>query len=210
MIVVKQIELPVYCGVAEPLDLTIAAGEAVCVMGPSGRGKTTLLELLCGLEPWLAGSFSCLGVELSSLPAEQRGVGLVPQDTVLFPNLRVEKQIEFPLSARGWSLSNRRERVSELLVTLEIEHLCTKLPHELSGGEAKRVALARALAFRPKFLCLDEMTAGLDRVTEQTILAVIRQIMETESCSVLAATHSHSVAQGLGGQEIVLGEQGWS
>ncbi len=208
MMELDKVQLGAYCGSVAPINLSISSGQAVCVVGKSGSGKTSLLETLCGIRPWVGGSFRIHGEEMSERVPAERGVGLVPQDTVLFPGMRVEGQIGFPLQARGWKKAQQVERVEALLELLEITHLKGKSPKELSGGEGKRVVLARALSFQPSLLCLDEVTAGLDEETARVILTAVRSIMEVEQCVVLSVTHHKEEASVLGGTLVQLCSEG--
>lgn len=200
MIEFLEITLPSYCEHQKPWSHTLARGEAVCLMGESGCGKSTLLELVAGLRPWCGGECRVDGVELSTQSLEHRFVGLVPQDTVLFPHLSVEKQINFPLKARGWERNQRLQRIKYLLDLFEIESLKKRYPNELSGGQAKRVALARALSFRPALLCLDEFSAGLDRELAARILKALRTALVEEKFALIAVTHHEEEADLLGAQ----------
>ncbi len=200
MIEFLDMTLPSYCEHQNPWSHTLGEGEAVCLMGASGCGKSTLLEIVAGLRPWCGGVCRVDGVELSTQPLEHRFVGLVPQDTVLFPHLSVEKQIDFPLKARGWERSQRSQRIKYLLDLFEIESLKRHYPHELSGGQAKRVALARALSFRPALLCLDELSAGLDRELTARILKALRTALREEKFALLAVTHREEEVALLGAE----------
>src|SRR5215203_3589521 len=118
-------------------------------MGRTGCGKTTLLEAICGLKPVRAGRVLLLGRDVTDLPPADRGVGYVPQDLALFPTMTVREHLGFALEVRRWDMTAAARRVEELTALLGIGHLLERKPPGLSGGEAQRVALGRALSFRP-------------------------------------------------------------
>lgn len=152
------------------------------LLGRSGAGKTSLLKALAGLLP-------AQGSPWQGLAPEQRPIGYLPQDTLLFPHLKVLENIAYAL--RG---ARRLEQARALLAELGLEALTARRPHELSGGEAKRVALARALARGAELLLLDEPSAGLDSVTRDATLDWLAETAAARGIPVLAATHDHGVA----------------
>lgn len=181
----------------EDVNLEIGTGECVALMGPSGCGKTTLLETICGLRTAHSGSIHLAGEEITDLTPGARGIGLVPQDVALFPSLTVAEQLAFGPKLHRWPAKEIAERIDSLSTSLEITPLLKRLPTNLSGGEARRVALGRALALRPRLLCLDEALNGLDEDLHQEILALIRSIIESEHLTALHITHSSSEAEAL-------------
>lgn len=152
------------------------------LLGRSGAGKTSLLRALAGLLP-------AQGSPWQGLAPEQRPIGYLPQATLLFPHLKVLENIAYAL--RG---ARRLEQARALLAELGLAALAARRPHELSGGEAKRVALARALARRAELLLLDEPSAGLDTVTRDATLDWLVETAAARGIPVLAATHDHAVA----------------
>ena len=181
-------------------SMELAEGECVALMGPSGCGKTTVLETICGLrdEVMEKGKIFLGGDEIGSLPAGARGVGLVPQDVALFPTMTVREQLEFGPRLHRWKRKTMTDRVEGLACDLGLEKLLDRLPRGLSGGEARRVALGRALALRPRLLCLDEALSGLDEARHDEVLGVIRRMIETEKVTTLHVTHSLAEACDLG------------
>ena len=163
------------------IDLSVAAGEILCLLGPSGDGKTTLLRLAGGLEPLQQGRIAIAGREVAGpgldLPPEQRQAGFVFQDYALFPHLTVARNVGFGL--RGMPRAEREAAVAAALDRVAMAGFAAAWPHQLSGGQQQRVALARALAPRPALLLLDEAFASLDaRLRDQVrqdTLAVLRQ-----------------------------------
>ena len=195
-------KLAVRVGAFELRDfsLEIAEGECLSLMGPSGCGKTTVMEVICGLrEAWRqAGKIYLGGEDVTNLAAGGRGVGLVPQDVVLFPTMTVREHLAFGPRLHGWKRKAMGERVESLAVGLGLEDLLERLPKGLSGGESRRVALGRALALRPRLLCLDEALSGLDEARHEDVLTMIRAMIEREKVTTLHVTHSIVEARALG------------
>lgn len=180
-------------------SLTIGSGECVALMGSSGCGKTTLMESICGLrsDGVVGGRILLGGEDVTNLPAGARGIGLVPQDVALFPTMTVREQLEFGPRLHRWKRAEMKERVEGLAEDLGLEKLLDRRPQGLSGGEARRVALGRALALRPRLLCLDEALTGLDEARHEEVLLVIRRMIEREGVTALHVTHSRSEAGAL-------------
>ena len=149
------------------VSLEVPAGQYAVLMGKTGSGKTTILEAICGLRPLAAGRIRLMDRDVTRLKPGARGVGYVPQDAGLFSRLTVREHLAFALVIRRWSREAIRQRVDALAQLLRIEHLLERRPHGLSGGEAQRVALGRAMAMRPGVLLLDEPLGALDEDTRQ-------------------------------------------
>ena len=145
------------------LNLIIDEGNFVAITGASGSGKTSLLRVICGLESPSQGEIildnSILFSREISVPTEKRNIGLVIQEKVLFPHLSAIQNIEFGISSK----KNKQNLSGEIMERLNITQLAEMYPHELSGGESQRVALARSIVMRPKLLMLDEPFTGLDK-----------------------------------------------
>ncbi len=180
--------------------MEISTGEYGILMGPTGSGKTTLLEAICGLQPVMSGRIVLDKQDVTRLPASARQIGYVPQDSALFPTMRVDQQIEFSLKIRNCPRQARARRVEELAELLGIAGLLTRYPQGLSGGEQQRVALARALAFRPRLLCLDEPLSSLDDSTRNRLTELLREVHRLERVTVLHITHNAVEARELGTQ----------
>lgn len=167
------------------------------LMGRTGCGKTTLLEILCGLRRPLEGRVWVDGVDVSALPPRQRGIGYLPQDIALFPTLNVRRQISFALEIRRRPEKEIHARVSQLAEELGITHLLDRQPDKLSGGEKQRVALGRALAAGPKVLLLDEPLSALDEDVRGDMTALLRHVQKDHAITVLHVTHSSAEARAL-------------
>lgn len=185
-------------------SLKISSGKCAVLMGRSGVGKTTLMEALCGLRSVEAGEILLNDRRIDCLRPGERGIGLVPQDTVLFPHLTVREHLEFGPRLQKWSSGELDDRVEDLADSLGIEELLDRLPQGLSGGEAKRVAFGRAMAGRPDLLCLDEALTGLDRETHESIMTLLKEVIHRESITTLHITHREEEARFLGDLNYVL------
>lgn len=179
-------------------SLEIAPGECVALMGPSGCGKTTVVEAVCGVgEGEVSGIIRLDGRDVVRSPPSERGIGWVPQDVLLFPAMTVRGHLELGPRARGWERGRIANRVDELAKGLGLGRLLHRRPSGLSGGEARRVALGRALAARPGLLCLDEALTGLDEKTQGEVLEVVRTMIRREGVSSLHVTHSRTEAEAI-------------
>jgi ABC-type sugar transport system ATPase subunit len=190
------------------LSLTVAAGEYAVLMGKTGCGKTSLLEAICGLRPPSAGRIILLGRDVTRLRPAERGVGYVPQDLALFPTLSVRDHLAFSLVVRRWPGAQIAERVGELADLLGIAHLLDRYPLGLSGGEAQRVALGRALAFHPPILLLDEPLSALDEATRGDMVELLRSVQRRTGVTTLHVTHSLTEARRLADRLFLLDEAG--
>lgn len=179
------------------IDLTVPAGSYAVLMGRTGAGKTTLLEALCGLKRVVRGTIRLNGGEVTRLRPGERGIGYVPQDRALFQTMTVRAHLAFALVIRKAPREEVARRVTELAGLLGIEHLLDRHPHGLSGGEAQRVALGRALSARPNILCLDEPLSALDENTKTEIGALLRKVQQTAGLTVLQVTHNQAEAENL-------------
>ena len=171
------------------LNLQVDKGEFIAITGASGSGKTSLLRIICGLESPKEGEILLDNMIIFnkgiSVPTEKRNIGLVIQEKVLFPHLTARKNIEFGLSKS----SSNESHVDEILHHLNITKLANKFPHELSGGESQRVALARSIVMKPKLLLLDEPFTGLDAELKSNIYPEIQSILKNNMITSLMVTH---------------------
>lgn len=192
----------------ENISLSIPQGTYAVLMGSTGQGKTTILEAICGLKPVLSGHVRLNGIEMTGWPPGNRGVGYVPQDLALFPSMTVRGHLEFALRIRRWSPREIRGRVGELAQLLDIESLLDRSIRGLSGGEAQRVALGRALSFRPQNLILDEPLNALDEATHARLCELLGTIQKGSELTTLHVTHSRTEARILAEKFFVLSDCG--
>jgi len=176
----------------------IPAGGYGVLMGKTGSGKTTLLETICGLRDVEEGSVWLDGQDVTLLRPADRGIGYVPQDRALFQTMTVRENLAFAPSIRGWGRDRIDARVAELAELLRITPLLDRSPAGLSGGEAQRVALGRALAGRPKILLLDEPLNALDDETWEGMVDLLRQVRRMTDVTTLHVTHRLQEAGVLG------------
>ena len=188
--------------VLRELELELERGEHLLVVGPSGCGKSTLLRVIAGLQVPTRGSVELFGEPASSagrvlVPPERRGVGFLFQGAALWPHLSVRRTLEFVLKRRGpahSSRAGRRARVAELLDQVELTGFERRMPGTLSGGEAQRLALARALAAEPRLLLLDEPLGPLDRELRQALLERLAELRDQLGWTALHVTHDPAEA----------------
>lgn len=178
-----------------PVSLDVPADRVLVVLGPSGAGKTMLLETIAGLRPQQAGRISLAGSDITSLPPERRRIGLVFQDAALFPHLTVRDNIRFGPRAHRVASPDGSD---DLLRQLGIEHLADRSPRSLSGGERQRVALARALAIQPSLLLLDEPLSALDQPTREDMRALLQRLLAELEVPAAHVTHDRDEALSLG------------
>lgn len=198
MIVLSGIALRQGAFSLDDVSLEIPTGKYGVLMGRTGCGKSSLLEAVAGLRPIAAGRIELNGVDVTAFPPAGRGAGYVPQDGALFKTKTVFEQLAFALRIRRWSRHQIEERVSELAAELGIEPLLDRYPAGLSGGEAQRVALGRALAFHPRVLLLDEPLSSLDEETRDQMIDLLKRVHSQENVTVLHVTHGRAEATRLG------------
>ena len=183
--------------VLQNLSIYIGAGEIVALTGPSGSGKTTLLRCIAGLEVVESGTILLSGEEITSKPAHLRRIGLVFQDNQLFPHLNVAKNISYSLMIQGSKQKLMDEKVAEVLELVGLTHLSQREVFKLSGGEAKRIAVARALVAQPKVLLLDEPLNGLDKELHARLLADLGTLLRLRGTTTLHVTHDQDEANAI-------------
>jgi putative ABC transport system ATP-binding protein len=182
------------------IDLTVRAGEYLAVMGESGVGKSTLLNLLAGLDRPDSGRVLLEGVDLASLDDDaitrlrRRAVGFVFQAFHVLPYLSVEQNVALPLDLLGIGEPQRSERARDMLRAVGIEGLAARHARELSGGEIQRVAIARALVHRPRLVLADEPTGNLDTSSATQILSLLREQVKANAGAGILITHSRMAA----------------
>ena len=194
MIAVNHLTVRAGAFALEDVSFEVPAGRYAVLMGRTGAGKTTLLEALCGLKAVAAGTIHLNGRDVTRLKPGERGIGYVPQDRALFQNMTVREHLGFALVIRRADGEAIRERVAELSRLLGLEHLLERQPYGLSGGEAQRVALGRALAVRPGILCLDEPLTALDDETRKEMCALLANVQQSTGVTILHVTHNFEEA----------------
>ena len=187
--------------VLRDIDFDLAAGEYVAVMGESGVGKSTLLNLIAGLDRPDSGSVAIDGVELSGLHDDARTqlraqrMGFVFQAFHILPYLSVLQNVELPLRLQRPAPDGSRERALQMLTAVGLAQRADSRPRELSGGESQRVAIARALVHRPQLLLADEPTGNLDPDTAAQVLELLRDQVKASRAAGILVTHSRAAAQ---------------
>ena len=185
-------------------------GELIGLLGPSGCGKSTTLYMLSGLEKPTSGKIFFGEDDVTDLPAENRGVGLVFQNYALYPHLTVEQNIRFPLENRKGAdkltKEQMKERVLEAAKLVQIDMLLSRKPNELSGGQQQRVAIARALVKRPRVLLLDEPLAALDLKLRKDMQQELKNIQKATGITFVFVTHDQEEALSMSDTIVVMSE----
>ncbi len=185
--------------VVDGFSLTLEQGEIGCLLGASGCGKTTVLRAVAGFEPVRAGQILLDGQIIATaafhVAPEHRHVGMVFQDYALFPHLTAADNIAFGL--RRWSRADRQARVAAMLELVGLDSAGKSYPHELSGGQQQRIALARALAPKPKLILLDEPFSNLDVDLRERLARDVRAILKASGQTGLLVTHNRPEAYAL-------------
>jgi len=188
------------------ITFRVAPGEALALVGPSGSGKTTILRLIAGLEVPDSGSIVLNGRLVSksgwACPPHERGVGMVFQQPTLWPHMTVKRNVLFGLG--GLSRAEADQRLHETLRLTHLEGLEQRYPHQLSGGEAQRAALARALAPKPPILLLDEPLANLDLELKRQIIELIHAVRQHTGSTIVYVTHDVSEAAAVTNRVVML------
>ena len=173
---------------------TLEDGELVSLLGPSGCGKSTLLNMLSGILPVSGGKIYFDDQDVTSMPPEKRGIGLVFQNYALYPHMTVMGNICFPLETQRVPKAERIERANEIAKLVHVDMLMNRKPSELSGGQQQRVAIARALAMEPKMMLFDEPTSALDPELTGEVLRVLRDLADQKTTMIIV-THEMSFAR---------------
>ena len=186
--------------------LTVERAEAVALLGPSGSGKTTLLRVIAGILRPDSGSVWIGANDITSLPTHQRGVGMVFQDNQLFPHMSTIDNVAYGLRVAGVAKAERHERGAAWLDRVGLAGFERRNVTELSGGEAKRVALARTLATEPSVVLLDEPLTGLDRELHDRLAIQLAQLLVEHSITAVLVTHDPAEADVVASRSVRMNE----
>ena len=192
--------------VLQDFNLSFEKGKFTTLLGASGCGKTTTLRLIAGLEDLDQGQILCDGKDISRLPPQQRGVGIVFQSYALFPHLTVGENVAFGLKIKENHSSDIAEKVSQALKMVELEGFEHRRIEQLSGGQQQRVALARALVIAPQILLFDEPLSNLDTNLRRTMREMIRHLQQKLGITVLYVTHDQTEAFAISDAVVVMNQ----
>jgi putative spermidine/putrescine transport system ATP-binding protein len=176
------------------INCTIERGEFVTLLGPSGCGKSTLLRCIAGLTSVNSGRILLDGVDLVPVTPQKRNIGMVFQSYALFPNMTVEQNVAFGLRMQKVNADDTHKRVAEVLKLVELTDFASRYPHQMSGGQCQRVALARSLVTRPRLLLLDEPLSALDARIRKHLREQIRAIQRELGLTTIFVTHDQEEA----------------
>ena len=183
------------------IDFRMEEGERIAIMGPSGSGKSTLLNCIGGIDRPDNGEILFEGQSLTSLSEQElcelrrNKISTIFQFFHLLPTLTARENIEFPMLLNSISAKERNQKVEELLNAVKIQHRACAFPHELSGGEKQRVAIARSLSMRPKLILADEPTGNLDSKNTDSVLELIENLSKQHGIAMLLVTHNEEVTR---------------
>jgi len=190
--------------ILDAVDLTIRSGEVVGLLGPSGSGKSTLLRVIAGLVIPDAGVVTIDGKDVTRVPTHRRGVGMVFQDNQLFPHRSTIDNVAFGLKMAGVDRSTRHARAAEWLTRVGLGGFGTRSVTQLSGGEAKRVALARTLVTEPSVVLLDEPLTGLDRELHDQLVGELAELLHATGATAVIVTHDADEAGAIADRSLAL------
>lgn len=179
------------------INLSIAEGEFFSLLGPSGCGKTTLLRIIAGLETATHGQILLNGQRVDQMPAQKRPFNMVFQKYALFPHLTVAENIAYGLKLKSWSQDSIKTKVAEVLSLVGMTNFKDRRPETLSGGQAQRIAVARALVNEPKVLLLDEPLSALDSKMREHMQKELRSLQKQLGLTFICVTHDQEEALGL-------------
>lgn len=185
-------------------SLGVSKGELISLLGPSGCGKSTALRIIAGLDVQNDGTIFIDGVDISKTPANKRNMGMVFQSYSLFPNMTALENVAFGLQMRKVSKITRNKKAGDLLELVGLPGLGHRYPHQLSGGQQQRIALARAIAFEPEILLLDEPLSALDAQVRAQIREEIRRIQLSLGITTIFVTHDQEEAMAISDRVAVM------
>lgn len=204
MIELKEVTITAGQFSLKDVSFSVLEGEYAVLMGQTGQGKTTILEAICGLRTVACGKILIRKQDVTHWAPADREIGFVPQDLALFPTMNVSEHLGFGLGIRGMPRKATENRIHELAALLGIESLLKRSVHGLSGGESQRVALGRALAFRPSVLLLDEPFSALDDDTRTEMYTLLQSVTQSTGVTTLHITHSQAEARVLANRRFLV------
>lgn len=175
-------------------DLDVRSGEFLTLLGPSGSGKTTLLNMIAGMAFPTSGSIEISGRDVTKVPAEKRGLGMVFQNYALMPHMTVYENIAFPLQVRKYAKSEIKKRVAEVLELVRLPEMAPRKPKELSGGQQQRISIARCIVYRPDLILMDEPLGALDKKLREQMQLEIKRIHNELGMTMIYVTHDQEEA----------------
>jgi len=186
------------------MTLSVERGEFISLLGPSGCGKTTTLQAIAGLIAVTRGRITLDGRDITSLPVNQRGLGIVFQSYALFPHMTVAENVSFGLEMRRMPRYERDARIAQMLELVHLDALAARYPRELSGGQRQRVAIARALVISPPVLLLDEPLSNLDAQLREEMQFELRRIQRKVGTTTIMVTHDQAEALSISDRVVVM------
>jgi len=191
-------------GALVDMNLSVERGEFISLLGPSGCGKTTTLQAIAGLIPVTRGRMLLDGRDITNLPVNRRGLGIVFQSYALFPHMTVAENVSFGLEMRQVPKSERDTRIAQMLKLVHLDALALRYPRELSGGQRQRVAIARALVIAPPVLLLDEPLSNLDAKLREEMQFELRRIQRKVGTTTIMVTHDQAEALSISDRVVVM------
>lgn len=204
MLEIRNVSIDLGQFVLRGVTLEVDSGDYVCLVGPTGAGKTILLECAMGLQTPSSGRIVLEGRDVTDLPPEQRAIGYVPQDYALFPHMNVFDNMAYGLVEHRTPTAETRRRIEDVAQLLNIDRLLNRRPSTLSGGEAQRTALGRALVLQRRLLLMDEPFGALDQLTKRQLFRYLKAIHAQLGLTVVHVTHDFGEAFGLATRVAVL------
>lgn len=178
----------------DDISLSIRKGEFVTLLGPSGSGKSSLLNMISGMSTPSSGSIEIDGVDATHMPTNQRGLGMVFQNYALMPHMTVFQNIAFPLQVRKLGKEGIRRRVMDVLKLVQLEHVADRKPRALSGGQQQRISLARCIVYSPSIILMDEPLGALDKKLREDMQLEIKRLHAELGVTMLYVTHDQDEA----------------
>jgi putative spermidine/putrescine transport system ATP-binding protein len=188
----------------ETISLTVERGEFVSLLGPSGCGKITTLQMIAGLVTPTTGSIILDGRDITHEAVNRRGLGIVFQSYALFPHMTVAQNVAFGLEMRGIGRAERDKRVADILALVQLSAMAARYPRQLSGGQRQRVAIARALVIRPPILLLDEPLSNLDAKLREEMQFELARIQRQVGTTTIMVTHDQAEALSISDRVVVM------